>query len=267
MRLVLAAAAALFAVAAQAEDRQSYVPAMARIETVAPEPELAALIGRLTAAVAEGRAGAVDAEIAPDVAAYDCYLDATAPCRRRGAARPAGKSGKAASGPAAPQRLREALCCADIAPAKITPKLRDESLLGFIGAALEPETLGRSPIDPGLLCAPAAPLFDAEAARRIAEAARVDREDLRLAQEALTLREAPRKDAPIVATLPAGAVAPMVTEATQALPSGWSAVAAPDGRLGFTDQLALGDLGASALCFARDTTGRWRISAVAERKS
>ncbi len=269
MRRVAAAAFALLALAGPAPaERQAYQPLDAQVEPPAAiEADLAALIERLRAAVAQGEAKAVDAELSPDFHTIDCFLDPTRACARR---EPTGRRAEAerrryaAMKPA--QRIRADLCCADIAPGRITPKLREEAVLGAIGAALEDETLGAWPQDPALLCAPAPPHFDRAAAALAADRADIEREELRVTLGPLALRAAPRRGAEVIASLPPRRVAPLATAGEGALPDGWSALVLPDGRLGYTDEPALGELSYAGMCFARDATGRWRIGAAVERK-
>ena len=259
---------ALLTLAAPAlAQRQGYAPIEAPTQPVQADPALAELIERLRAAVAQGEARAIDAELSPDYATFDCFLDPTRACARR---EPQGRRAErerkryAAMKPA--QRIRQDLCCVDIAPHRITPKLRDEAVLGAIGAALEEETLGVSPFDAAHVCAPAPPHFDRAAAALAADRADIEREELRVTQGPLTLRAAPRRDAPGIADLPPRRVVPLATGGEGALPDGWSAVVLPDGRLGYTDVAALGELSYAGICFSRDPAGRWRIGAAVERK-
>jgi hypothetical protein len=264
-RRVRAAATAclcLLATPLVAADRKPYEPAEARFERVQEvEPDLAALIERLRAAVAHMDVKAVDAELSPEYRSRDCFLDPTRACVARGA----GAKEKAYLARKPAQRLREDLCCRDIAPGKITPRLREETALGLIGAALEEETLGVSPFEPTQICAPAPPHFDRAAAARIAAAADIEKEDLRLAAAELIAREKPAKDAEVIGRVGAGRIAPLVTEADQALPDGWSALALPDGRVAYTDSLGLNELTYAGVCFGR-ASGVWRLVSVIDRK-
>ncbi|MBL8590477.1 MAG: hypothetical protein JNK46_18220 [Methylobacteriaceae bacterium] len=247
---------------AQGRAYESAVAALPRPEAI--EPDLSALIERLRAAVAAGEAKSIDAELAPDFRTWDCFLDPTKACVRRDAADPRRQKRYLALKPG--QRIREDLCCRDIAPGRITPKLRDEATLGAIGAALEDETLGVSPFDPAHLCAPAPPHFDRAAAARLAQRAEVEGEELRLAARALTLRERPAKEAAEIGVIAPLSIAPLATAGDHALPDGWSGFVLPDGRVGYTQDLGANELSYAGLCFARDSGGRWRIVAAVERK-
>lgn len=266
MRRIAAAALALLAVsspaAAQGRAYESVVAALPRPETT--EPDLTQLIERLRAAVAAGAAKAIDAELSPDYRTWDCFLDPTKACLRRDGADPRRQQRSLKLKPA--QRIRADLCCSDIAPGRITPKLRDEAVLGAIGAALEDETLGVSPFDPAHLCAPAPPHFDRAAAARLAQRAEVEGEELRLATRALTLRERPAKEAAEIGVIAPLSIAPLATAGDHALPDGWSGFVLPDGRVGYTQDLGANELSYAGLCFARESGGRWRIVAAVERK-
>lgn len=269
MRRAAAAFVALLALAGAARaERQSYEAIDAPTAPPAViEADLAALIERLRAAVAHADGKAIDAELSLDFHTIDCFLDPTRACARRepqGRRAAAERKRYAAMKPA--RRIRADLCCADIAPGRITPKLREEAVLGAIGAALEDETLGAWPQDSALICAPAPPHFDRAATALAADRADIEREELRVTLGPLALRAAPQRVAEVIASLPPRRIAPLATAGEGALPDGWSAVVLPDGRLGYTDEAALGELSYAGMCFARDATGRWRIGAAVERK-
>jgi hypothetical protein len=242
----------------RAAERQPYAQIFARIDLVRPDPELERLVQSLSNAVTEGRASALDDALSASYATYDCFVDATRACARRG--------GKAKGRADAARAIRRDLCCIDVAAGRVTPAMRDEAALGFVGAALESATLGRSDVDPRWVCAPAPILFDRRAAKKLAQAAGVEGYDLRLSQTGLAARLAPRKDAASVADIPARAITPIASEASASLPDGWTAIVTPEGAIAFSDQLALADLGAPSLCFAQEPNGQWRIAAAMERK-
>ena len=145
--------------------------------------------------------------------------------------------------------------------------MREEAVLGFVGAALEEETRGTHPDLPGSVCMPAAPVFDRARAAQIAASADVETGNLRVATTALTLRAKPAKNAEIAAIIASGEAIAFVTDAPEALPDGWSSIALPQGGVGFTDQGGLADLTPAGLCFAKDHTGKWKISAAVQRHS
>ena len=166
---------------------KAYEPvAVSYDQGAAGDAALRALVQKLHAAVAERQLPAVDAVLSPAFAVIECDADPTKPCT------PATK-GAVRSNPKMPPpaRIRWALCCKDIAPAKITKTLRDETVLGLIGAALEEDTIGAHPLLPGAACLPAWPLFDAAKAAKLAAQADVERDNLRVTSAEIVLRTKP----------------------------------------------------------------------------
>lgn len=253
------------------------------------DASLKALIETLRAAVAQNNLAAVDAELSPALIAYDCDADPAKPCPENaigsspapvkitGLAKPVratrSLAAKADARAAAllklppPQRLRAGLCCRDVPAQHISKTMREEAVLGFVGAALEEETLGAHPDLPGSVCMPAAPVFDRAKAAQIAASADVETGNLRVATVALTLRAKPARDAEVTAIVASGQAVAFVTDAPEALPDGWSSIALPQGGVGFTDQGGLTDLTPAGLCFAKDDAGNWKISAAVQRHS
>lgn len=231
-------------------------------QTAAGDEALKMLIGKLHLAVAEKKLGIIDAALGPGLQVIDCDNDPAKACT------PALK-GALRSNPriAPPLRLRAALCCRDIAPAKITKILREETVLGLIGAALEEETLGTHPALPGLACLPAWPLFDAGKATAMAVAADVERANLRVAMIEIVLREKPEPEAPVKIRIAQGQMVPLVTELAETLPAGWTAIAMPQGGLGYTDQLGLNEIAPGGLCFGKNPAGEWQIMLSIQRRS
>ena len=247
---------------AQAQQRP-YEPLIATYDR-APEddPELKALIETLHRAVADRNFELIDASLSKDVAALECETDPTRACQ------PGLKALTRSDAKLPPPlRLRQALCCRDILPARISRALRDQTLLGVVGSALEEESVGAHPALPGLACLPAWPRFDAAKAAAIAAAADIERENLRVATRELVLRGTPSAGAAEVARIAPGQMAPLVTDLPDSIPDGWTAIALPQGGIGYTDMLGLTDLAPAGLCFARDAAGKWSIALAVQRRS
>lgn len=272
-----------------------YEPLAVSYDTSAAEDApLRALIETLRAAVAEKNLAAIDAELSPAVMAFECDADPVKPCpdlapvpavpaaapapvKIAGLSKPVRISRSVAARVDArlaamlklppAQRLRAGLCCRDVPVQHITRAMREEAVLGFIGAALEEETIGAHPGLPGAACMPAWPVFDRAKAALLATSADIETGNLRVATTELALRGKPAKDAGEVARIGSGQIAAFVTDAVDSLPDGWSSIALPQGGLGFTDQGGLADLTPAGVCFAKDDAGKWKISAVIQRHS
>jgi hypothetical protein len=293
--VLLATALACVCPASAQTQRKPYEPLPVTYDRSAEtDASLRALIEILRAAVAEQKLFVIDAALAPSVMTYECNADPVKPCpapapepiaqvAALGPARSAAlsKPGKSAAPKTAKpdarlaalaklppaQRLRIGLCCRDVPVQHITKAMREDAVLGAIGAALEEETLGAHPDLPGAVCAPAWPVFDRARAAQIAVSADIDNANLRVSTAELALREKPAKDAGAAATITAGQVVAFVTDAAEALPDGWSSVALPQGGLGYTNQGGMADLTPAGVCFSKDDSGVWKISAVVQRHS
>lgn len=228
----------------------------------AEDPVLKILIEKLHLAIAERQLSTIDAALSQALIVLECDSDPTKPCAPniKGAVISNPKLKPAA-------RLRQALCCRDIEPAKITKVLREETVLGLIGAALEEESIGSHPTLPGAACLPAWPLFDATKAAAIAAAADIEVENLRVTAIEIILRENPAKGAKELLRLPPGQLVPLVTDLAESLPDGWTAIAAPQGGYGYTDQLGLNEIAPGGLCFMRNAGGSWEIALSIQRRS
>ena len=248
-------AALLPAGAAQAQSRPYEPLAVTYDKSAADDPGLTALIEKLHIAVAERKLAGIDAALSPAYAVIECDTDPTKPCSPalKGAMRSSLKLGP-------PARIRAALCCRDIAPNKITRAMREETVLGLIGAALEEESIGTHPALPGAACLPAWPLFDGAKAAAIATAADIENDNLRVTARDLVLKAKPDSGAPDIARLPAGQIAPLVTDLPDSLPDGWTALAIAQGGYGFTDQLGLNEIAPGGLCFMKNDKGIWEIA-------
>ena len=259
-------AALLLALAAQGvalAQQKPYEPLTVTYDrAIESDPELRALIESLHKAVADRDFKAIDASLAKDVAALECEPDPTKACQPgiKGLVRTDARLPP-------PLRLRQALCCRDISPARISRALREQTLLGVVGSALEEESVGSHPALPGLACLPAWPLFDPAKAAALAVAADVERENLRVATRELAMREKPAAGAAEIARIAPGQMAPLVTDLPDSIPGGWTAIALPQGGIGYTDMLGLADLAPAGLCFSRDAAGKWSIALAVQRRS
>ena len=275
--LCLKRAALLLAVivpapAASAAEYRPYAPVPVHFDRgFENDAELKALIERLRASIGEQNLGVIAKELAPGLVIAECSADALKPCPPPPApAKPNAAKTSTAKKSALPprpfERLLAGLCCKDIPVQHITKKMREETALGIFGAALEDETLGENPDVPGSACLPAFPKFDRELATKITDAADIEPGNLRVAAQALSLREKPSATAPPAGEIAAGQLVPLVTDLPESLPDGWSAVALPQGRLGYTRDGGLNDLAPAGICFARDESGAWKIALVALRR-
>lgn len=248
--------------AASAQPKPYEPVAVTYDESIAGDAALKALIEKMHLAVAEKKTGTIDAALSPDFQVVECDNDPTKACTPalKGALRSNAKLPP-------PARLRAALCCRDIAPAKITRALREETVLGLIGAALEEETLGGHPALPGLACLPAWPIFDTGKAAAMAVAGDVEPANLRVAAIEMVLREKPAAEAAVLARIAKGRMVPLVTDLAESLPDGWTAIAVPQGGLGYTDQLGLNEIAPGGLCFAKNAAGQWQIALSVLRRS
>ena len=220
------------------------------------------LIDSLHRAIAEKDLKILDAALSPSFIALDCSPDPTKPCGL-----PVKTAAKATAKLPAPARLRAALCCRDIAPNHITKAMREEAVLGFVAAALEEDSIGTHPDLPGLACVPAWPLFDRAKASAIATAADVEPGNLRVTGHEIALLLLPAASAGESARLPAGQIAPLVSDLPDSLPDGWTAIALPQGGIGYTDQLGLNEIAPGGLCFGKNAKGDWDIALTIQRRS
>ena len=220
------------------------------------------LIDSLHRAIAEKNLKLLDAALSPDFIAVDCSPDPTKPCGL-----PVKTAARLTAKLPAPARLRAALCCRDIAPGHITKAMREEAVLGFVGAALEEESIGTHPDLPGLACLPAWPLFDRAKASAIAAAADVEPGNLRVTMHEIALLELPAAGATESARLPPGRIAPVVSDLPDSLADGWTAIALPQGGTGYTDQLGLNEIAPGGLCFGKNAKGGWDIALTIQRRS
>lgn len=248
--------------AAQAQQKP-YEPVPVRYERpFDADPALKSLIDSLHSAIAEKDLKRLDAALDTNFMALECGPSPVQICA------PATKGVvKSLAKQAAPARLHAVLCCRDIAPKNITKAMREEAVFGFVGAALEEDSLGTHPDLPGLACLPAWPLFERAKASAIAKAADIDPENLRVTMREIPLLERPANGAAEVAKLPQGQIAPLVSDLPESLPDGWTAIALPQGGLGYTDLLGLNEIAPGGLCFGKTAAGQWTIALTIQRRS
>ena len=238
-----------------------YTPLDATITPTPADAELFALQAALKTAVEKQDTKIIDAAILPGFMGLTCSSDPRKACMK-------GARGVTLAAPASPPaaRLRAATCCSDIPLAEQTPKLKNELMIGILGALLAEETSSLHPDQPGLVCQPSLPGYDRAKAEKMAKAADVEPQNLRVASTELTLRAKPDKTSAEVLKIPAGRIVPLVTLGQEGLAAGWNAIALPTGGLGFSDQGALSDLTPAALCFAKPKAGSWGLSLLIQRK-
>ena len=259
-RFILAAAAAALAAGSALADPKPYAPVdVTFAREVGHDPDLRATIERLKDAVEARDISVVDAALAEDFTVLTCGMDPTQACAA------GSKNATPAKGKTAAERLRAGLCCADLPAKDITDEIRVETALGLVGAMLASDAIGANPDIAGSACLPAWPSYDRAAAAAVAKAADVEPENLRATAAEVTLRVRAEPGAPELARIPARRVAPLVTLGQEGIPPGWTAVALPQGGLGYTQQAAFDDLTAPALCFAKAANG-WAIKLITQSK-
>jgi len=253
--LALAAAPAL----AQPPSSKPYKPiAVAYDRGAENDAGLGALVKEARTAVAAKDAGALAPLLSDKFVALDCPANPLKPCAP-------GKAKAVGARNARPlDRLRLAFCC-DGKPSPDMPEAaQNETMFAILAAAFATGGLGANPDVRDEVCAPALPRFDRARAAAAAKAAGVEPENLRVASVEIPLRAKPDAASPATTRLDANDLAPIVTDLTGNTPSGWNAIALPDGGIGYTDALGLDELTPGAICFGKDK-GRWKIVATIQR--
>lgn len=256
----IAAACALGALPASAEPKPYTPVAVGYARDIGADAGLKAVVQKLKAAVEARDMAALDAALAADFTVMSCASNPAASCA------PGAKGVSAAKGKTPGERLRAGLCCGDTPKKQINEALRVETALGLVGAALAEETIGGLASLPGSACLPAPAAYASAGAAATAKAADVEPSNLRVTSAEVVLRHKPDAAAPEAARIPAGRIAPLVTLGQEGLAAGWTAIALPQGGIGFTQQLVFDDLATPALCFAKDAAGSWKIKLMIERK-
>jgi len=222
--------------------------------TAAADPALTALVAKLKESVGNSNLDPVFAALSANVAVISCPADPLAACAP-------GKRGvrQTPQSLSPTERLRQGLCCGDMPEAEITEEIRVETVTGQLAAALEADSIGAHPDLLGLACLPAWPILDRVRAIAAVRATGIERENLRVTTEEIILRTRPAEDAPEAMRLPAGQIAPFMTDLAENVPDGWYAIALPKGGLGYSDQVGLNELAPSGLCFTREGDA-WKIA-------
>ncbi|HMN72867.1 MAG TPA: hypothetical protein PKA55_13465 [Rhodoblastus sp.] len=256
--VVLAAIAALPALA-QSPPSKPYKATVATYDRAAEnDAGLAALVRETRAAVEAKDVAGLSALISDRFVALDCAANPLKACAP-------GKAKAVGAGNARPiDRLRLAFCC-EGKPSPETPEAaQNDTMFAILAADLGAGGLGANPDAKGEVCAPALPRLDRARAGAAARAAGVEPENLRVAAATIPLREKPAPGAATISRLDPGDLAPIVTDLTADTPSGWTAIALPDGAIGYTDALGLDELTPGAICFGKEK-GRWKIVSTIQR--
>lgn len=116
---------------------------------------------------------------------------------------------------------------------------------------------------PGVFCTPGQPDYDGVDLDKLVDITRTDAIDWVYARApGIVVRSAPRADAPIVETLGTHFVRIIGFDGPnndRPLATQWAKVATPSGKTGFVAPNALLAPATDRLCYAKSTTGEWRI--------
>jgi hypothetical protein len=256
-------AASLLSLGARAQTAsKTYAPVAVTYDRAAEDdPDLAQLLKVLRNAAQTKHVPSFEATISPNFVALDCAASPLKPCA-------AGK-GKVVGGAATKKqkpldRMRLAFCCDGKPSPDMPAQAQDETMFAILGATLGASSLGANPDAKGQVCAPALPAVDRRKAAAAAKAAGIEPENLRVATADVPLLSKPARGASPAGKLEAGDLAPIVTDLTTDTPAGWSAIALPDGTVGYTNALGLDELTPAAICFGKEK-GQWRIVSTIQR--
>ena len=244
---------------AQSPPSKPYQPVTATYERSAEnDPGLAALIKETRAAVDAKDALAIAGLLSDRFVALDCAANPLKACAPGKAKAVGAKNARAID------RLRLAFCCEGKPTPDMPEAAQNDTMFAILAANLAGGGLAANPDAKGHVCAPALPRFDRVRAAAVAKAAGVEPENLRIASVVIPLRAKPAQGAELISRLDIGDLAPIVTDLTGNVPSGWNAIGLPDGSIGYSDALGLDELTPGAICFGRDK-GRWKIVATIQR--
>lgn len=255
-RLLVAVAVAASPAFAQSPPSKPYKAVAASYDRP-DDPGLAAIFKDTRAAVDAKDVAALAALVSDGFVALECAANPLKPCAP-------GKAKAIGAKIARPlDRLRLAFCCEGKVSPDTPEAAQNDTMFAILAANLGGDP-GVNPDAKGQFCAPALPRFDRARAAAAAKAAGVEPENLRVASAEIPLRAKPAPTAEITTRLDPGDLAPIVTDLTANIPSGWNAIALPDGAIGYTDALGLDELTPGAICFGK-VKDRWKIVATIQR--
>ncbi|MBS7538506.1 SH3 domain-containing protein [Ancylobacter lacus] len=224
----------------------------------ADDPGLVALVASLRAAVAARLAGPIRDAAAPDLAVLMPPLGFPSTEAPRTLDMPAGLDGS--------QKL-DHLFTRLSTDEKPDRKALDLLILATAGEALAHGTLSRSSLGRDTFCAPAEPRFDRGRVLAVAKAANEVPENLVVLTRDVGFRETPDPAAPVVATVKADTVVPVVEGAAEGKDGhrDWYAVALPNGKRGYARGNDSISFETTRLCFARAGQGEpagWKLTLI-----
>lgn len=255
----------LFVSAAVAQTKPFERVAATYDRTAAEEKSADAAINRLRGYVEKRDIKSISGMLSKDFTAILCDDDPTTECLpgKPGVKAPSSKL-------TAVQRMEQGMCCMDTPFAKASRRLITDTILQRIDASLSTDLIAAHPELPNTICAPAVPKFDRGQAKAMLRATGADPRNLRVTEDPIVLREKPAKDAPVATTIPAGTLVAFMMRESQSLPTGWLAIAMPQGGLGYQDTSLPTyheyDPRPPSLCMKREGAA-WRISLYIERET
>ena len=240
--------------AAQAPIRTPVYDLVIVHEPVKPDPAALETFAAIRQAIAAKDETKLATLIAPDFAALSCSTDPTAPCPPH---KPPSTQGRSPV-----ERLRLALCCGGRADPAVSATERTEAMFGVLGSLLDGgETAGAETV-----CHPALPQFDRRAVATLAKRLDLESSSMRIAAASIEARAKPERDAPVLATIPKGAILPLLTTSATPAPGGWTVLALPAGGVGYAEGVVLDELAPEAACL-RKTKAGWRLAVLIGRQS
>lgn len=223
-------------------------------EPAKPDPVAIDTFAAIRQAIAAKNEAKLAALIAPDFAALSCSTDPTAPCPLRNAGAKQGRSPI--------ERLRLALCCSGRADPTVSAADRTEAMFGVLNSLLD----GGAAAGAETVCQPALPQFDRQAVAALSKRLDVEASAMRIATTPVEARTKPERDADVLATIPKGAILPLLTTSATPAPDGWTVLALPTGGVGYAEGVALDELAPESAC-VRKTKAGWRLAVLIGRQS
>lgn len=252
--LLAALSAGAFPAAAQAPIRTPAYDLVVVHEPAKPDPAALETFSAIRQAITAKDDAKLTALIAPDFAALSCSTDPTAPCPPR--------KGLQTQGRSPIERLRLALCCGGRADPGVSAADRTEAMFGVLGSLLD----GGVTAGAETVCQPALPQFDRQAVATLAKRLDLESSAMRITATPIEARAKPERDAPVLATIPKGAILPLLTTSATPAPGGWTVLALPAGGIGYAEGIALDELAPEAACLRRTKAG-WRLAVLIGRRS